>query len=150
MIQWTVHPARQRPLAALGTLAFVALAATLAALALGQGSSFYAWIFAALLLGSLTPFFFPTTYALDDGGVTVQHLGAKRRREWKAVRRIELGADRVLLSSFAAPRTLDRFRALVVMLHGAPPAARELLEARADALRTAGLPSGPTRDKPTQ
>jgi len=149
MIEWTVHPARKRPLAALGTLAFVALASTLAALALGPGSTLYAWIFAALLLGSLTSFYFPTTYLLDDVGLTVRHLGTTRRREWNGVRRIELGRTKALLSSFAAPRALDRFRAVVVALDGAPPEAREQLRVRAEALRSAGLPPGLARDKPS-
>lgn len=148
MIRWSVHPARRRPAVALATVVFVALVSTLAALALGPGSAFYAWIFAALLLGSLTPFFFATTYTLDDSGVTVRHLGTTRHRAWSGVRRIELGATKALLSAFSAPRTLDRFRALVVMLDGAPPEAIEELRARADALRSVGLPRDAARDKP--
>ncbi len=147
MTRWTVHPARRRPMAALGAVAFVALASVLAAHALGPGSGFYAWIFAVLLIGSLTPFFFPTTYVIDDSGVTVQHLGTTRRREWKAIRRIDVGPARVVLSPFPAPRTLDRFRAVVVMLQGAPSEAREELAARAAALRSGGLPDGPPRDR---
>lgn len=127
-VTWTTHPARARPLAGLVVLALVAAVSVLAGRAMGPGLGFTAWIFAALLLGSVSGFLLPTRYELDDERIRVRHLFAVRTRERSAIRRIEIGPGAARLSPFPRPRRLDRFRALVVPLDGAPGDARARLE----------------------
>lgn len=129
-LTWTVHPARRRPGTAIAVLVLVSLIAVLAGTAIGPGYEWTTWLFLLLLLASISQFFLPTTYTLDDEGIAVRHGLTTRRRAWKDIRRVELGKTTALLSPFAEPRRLDRFRALVVMLDGAPEEARAAIQQR--------------------
>ena len=137
-ICWTVHPARRRPGVALAVLALLAAVTVAARVALGPAQSWLAWPMMVLMLGSLSPFFLPTRYELDGAGVGIGHGLVRRRRAFSGIRRIEVDGERALLSPFPRPRRLDRFRALIVPLEGAPPAAVASLSARAAALHGAG------------
>jgi len=134
VVEWRAHPARRRLGTAALAVAVAVLAAVLAGAALGSGVRWLKWVFALLLLSSISRFLLPTTFVLDDDGIAVRHLGTTRKRRWDEIRRIELGARAALLSPFDAPRALDRFRAILVDLDGAPPEARAALERARDAI----------------
>ena len=129
VVEWRVHPARRRPFTAAIVVTLVCGLATLGGIAMGPALGWMTWLFAAVLLGSISGFLLPTRYVLDDEGVTIRHAFLARRRPWQEIRRIELGSHAALLSPFREPRALDRWRALLLDLDGAPAAAREILSA---------------------
>jgi hypothetical protein len=120
-----VHPARERPLVAVLVILFVTAIGVLAGQTIGL--AWASWLFAAILLGSISSFLLPTTYELDEAGITVRHALTARRRLRKQIRRVDIGSEAALLSPYRTPRRLDRFRALLVPLRGAPPEALALL-----------------------
>jgi hypothetical protein len=128
-VTWTVHPARRRPFTAVVVVVLVCGVAVIGGTALGEGYEWTSWLFVVLLLASISTFLLPTTYTVDEEGISVKHLLSTRRRLWKDIRRVELGTRAALLSPFAEPRPLDRWRALLVHLEGAPAEARDALAA---------------------
>ncbi|HEX6986078.1 MAG TPA: hypothetical protein VF170_11925, partial [Planctomycetaceae bacterium] len=65
-----------------------------------------------LLLVSLRPFFFPTTYIVDERGVAVRCLGVETRRPWGRLRRFRYDDRGAFLSTRARPGALDSFTGL--------------------------------------
>lgn len=120
-VTWTAHPARRRPdhvalIVAVVALASWAVLETLAAPTL-------AVLAGLLLVIAVAPFLFPTHYRIDEGGVEARRLGRRQRRGWADVRRIDVGARAALVSPFARPGWLDRYRGLVVIFDGGDRAA---------------------------
>jgi hypothetical protein len=63
-----------------------------------------------VLLVSLSSYFCPTHYQLDEAGVQVRHLGRSRQRSWGEFRRLDPCREGVFLSPFVRPSRLDPFR----------------------------------------
>lgn len=78
---------------------------------------------AALLLAAVAPFWLPTRYRIDDGGIEEWRWPRRRRRAWPELRRVEVGARALLVSPFARPSWLDRYRGMVIMFDGGDRAA---------------------------
>jgi hypothetical protein len=112
---------RSYPLAQEAPFKSALLMAMMGGVSLGAGLSFAHWFYGALSLGvlilSLSRYFFPTLYALDQGGVHSRHLGWSRHYSWKQFRRAEVRADGVFLSPFVRPSRLDSFRGLFLRFH---------------------------------
>ena len=119
-ISWTVHPARQRPADAALAAAIVSLAAW--AVLVSLHSLLLTGLAVAILLVATAAFWLPTTYILDDTSVTEQRLGRRRVRAWQELRRFTVGTRGALLSPFARPHWMERYRGMV-LLFGAQPAA---------------------------
>ena len=129
-LEWREHPARRKPVLAVVALLLITLVSQLAVR--GFDVPWWASLFiVALLVGSTSSFFFATDYKLNADGISRRHLGSLRVRPWKRIRRVEVGATHALLSPYATPRWLDRYRAWIVPLESAPDAAREMLRQRA-------------------
>jgi hypothetical protein len=89
-----------------------------------------------VLLISTASFWLPTRYVIDDDGVSVSRISGYHRRRWRDLRRYSFGSRTVLLSPFAKPHRLDRFRGVVILLDGAPiDALRALFATRLDGPR---------------
>lgn len=121
MLAWTSQPARRRPdhaalLAAVVLLSAWAIMVTLEA-------PYLALVGAVLLLVSVAPFWMPTRYRLDDDGIELRRWPRTRRRPWAELRRAQIGASAALVSPFAEPNRLDRFRGLVLYFDGGDRAA---------------------------
>ena len=112
-VTWQVHPLTD----AAGEKSLV-LTATVLALSAAVWWSFesfgYGFLTLAILAGSLSRYFVPTRYRLDEVGLVTSHLGVKRRMAWEQVRRISVDDDGILLSPFASAKRLDAFRATFV------------------------------------
>jgi len=67
-----------------------------------------------ILLGSLSSFFLPTHYELDQEKIKVRFFLTKREREWSAFRSFYVDKNGVLLSPFAKPSRLENFRGIYV------------------------------------
>jgi hypothetical protein len=112
-VAWQVHP-----LADAARAKSLVLTATILALSAAVWWSFessgYGFLTLAILAGSLSRYFVPTRYRLDEVGLVTSHLGVKRRMAWEQVRRISVADDGILLSPFTSENRLDAYRATFV------------------------------------
>lgn len=111
---WTVHPARERPIAALATVAVIA-AFALAVLSFSE-SRLWALLAIVVLCLSLSRFFFATRYCVSVERIEVIGLWGRRCLAWSEVRRAEFARGGVWLSTFRRPHRLERRRGLFVLL----------------------------------
>jgi hypothetical protein len=120
-VTWTAHPARRRP-DHVALSAAVILLSTWAVLVTLEAPGLAA-LAAVLLIAALAPFLFPTHYRIDAVGVEARRLGRRQARPWTEIRRVDVGARAALVSPFARPRWLDRYRGLIVLFDGGDRAA---------------------------
>ncbi len=116
LASWTAHPAKRRPrdvalVAAVVLLTAGGVVGTLQSLYLGALS-------VVILLVATAPFWLPTHYVLSDTGVRLRRAGRTRERAWGELRRLAVGADAALVSPFARPNWMDRYRGITVMFDG--------------------------------
>ena len=107
-LSWTSHPARLRPKTTIILILFIT------GLAVGIYFSFES-IFLSLfsiivLVASLSSFFFPIRYTLDDEGVTIKGIFTKRTRSCSYFHSYYYDRKGVQLSTFSYPSRLDPFR----------------------------------------
>lgn len=83
------------------------------------GSPWYGFITLMVLAGALGAHYFPTTYRLDDAGVTVRSGGSKAERSWEAWRAAFDRGDRIVLSPLSDPESwAARRRSVTLRLAG--------------------------------
>lgn len=111
-LSWTTHPFRRqraRGMAGLGvSLAALGLVHAWARTAALTGLG------ALLLLVSLWPFYFPTRWRLDGAGVEADYGLWRRRWPWERFRAFVPVRGAVVLTPFARPHLLERWRAVLV------------------------------------
>jgi hypothetical protein len=109
-IEWRCHPARRRPRVA------VILSLFLLVLFAGIHASFHDWFLTGLamliMLGSLSPFYFPTSYRMTEDSVFIRTVMGSREKSLDRYRRWQADRHGVLLSPFDKPSRLDRFHGL--------------------------------------
>jgi hypothetical protein len=114
---WQVHPLAEAP-----RMKSLVLTVTVVAVSAAVWVSFqsfgYGFLALAILAGSLSRYFVPTRYRLDDNGVETSHLGVRHRMAWEQVRRVSVGDEGILLSPFASANRLDAFRATLLRFGG--------------------------------
>lgn len=66
------------------------------------------------MLGSLSPFFLPTYYELDNEKVKVKFFFNTKEKEWNMFKSFYVDKNGVLLSPFEKPSRLENFRGLYV------------------------------------
>lgn len=113
-------------------LAACVMFATAYAVLVSLRSPLLAGLAIAFLGVAIAPFLFPTHYRLDGERLVERRLFVTRSRPWSELRRLELGAAGALVSPYARPRWLDRYRAITVMFPPGPDRERviEALRAR--------------------
>ena len=67
-------------------------------------------IAALIFLVSLTTFFFPTTYSVDESKVKIKYLFTLKERNLSAFRSVFPGQRGILLSPYLGPTRLENFR----------------------------------------
>jgi hypothetical protein len=108
-LEWSVHPAAERPLAAVLTVLVVMLLGV--AVRSFAESSGWAVLGVALVLMALSKFFFPSRYRLSEQGAEAHEpLSAGKRLAWSEVRRIVLDRDAAWLSPFRERQARERHR----------------------------------------
>ena len=126
-LRWTAHPLREEPWPKSAVLGGV-----VAVLAAGVAWSFeglgYGLFSLGVLLTSLSSYFCPTHYLLDEQGVQVQHLGHRRQRPWRQFCRIDRCREGIFLSPFAYPNRLDSFRGCLLRAPRDPEAVRHFAQ----------------------
>ncbi len=128
LLTWRTHPAARRPqAAALAGLVIVAFS-VVAGFTFGH----YGWgvLSAAVLFLSLNRFFLPSTFTIDETGVSAKFPLGSRRIEWKTVRRFEAGPHEVMLSMNIRRTWLNAGRELHIPLGKEKAKVLELIRSR--------------------
>lgn len=124
---WTAHPLREEPWTKSAVLGGVVVAVS-AGVALSFAGLGYGLLSLGVLLASLSSYFCPTHYLLDEEGVRVRHLGHCRQRSWRQFCRIDRCRQGVFLSPFARPSRLDPFRGCLLRTPRDPEAVRQFAQ----------------------
>lgn len=114
--RWISHPARRQPAQVALVSSVVLISAWTVLVTLG--SPYLALLAVVLLVVAIAPFLLPTHHRLGDDGVEVRRLGARRFRPWPELRRVQIGRGGALLSPFARPSWMDRYRGLLLSFDG--------------------------------
>jgi hypothetical protein len=114
-LSWRSWPAAERP----GQAVAVGLAIVAAALGLGAygGDPLLAGVIFAVLFLSLSAYFLPTRFRIDEDGVEVTSAVGSRRRRWAALRSYSADARGVTLSPYLRPSWLESYRGLRLLFH---------------------------------
>jgi hypothetical protein len=116
-LRWTVHPLLEEPAAKSVLLIAIILGIT-AGVTISFESGPFGFLSFAFLSGSLSRYFLPTRYALDEAGVCIVHAGVRRRIPWQRVRRVNVSRDGILLSPTERPSRTDSFRGCFLRFRG--------------------------------
>lgn len=92
---------------------------TAGAVMMSLESGFLTVLAVVILLVGVAPFWLPTTYVLTDVGVEERRALRTKTRDWKHMRRYQVGPGAALVSPFARPSWMDRYRGLIMYLDGA-------------------------------
>ena len=113
---WKVHPllseARSKSL-----LLMAIVLGTVVIAWFSIGHFFYGLIALVALVVSLSSYFFPSYYTLDEEGICREHLGHRRLRKWNEFRRVDARSNGLFLSPFSRPTRLDSFRGFFLPFH---------------------------------
>lgn len=113
IFDWTVHPLQR---GGYRRTIFV-LALILIPIGVVWVFEHFAWaVFATLfLLGTLSAYWLPSRFTLDDEGVEVQRWFWKRRLLWRDLKRVERDPNGLFVSPFAVRSRLDGHRGMLLM-----------------------------------
>lgn len=107
---WRVHPARERPVAAVFALLVIAAVCWLVALLME--SPWWAILPAVFFLLTLQRFFFPNEFRIDREGITAESAFAKTRFHWSEIRRFRHDEHGGFLSTRRRSSMFDGFRGM--------------------------------------
>lgn len=105
---WISHPAKERPVATVFVTLFI-LGIFYLVFSI-TGSVIMVLIAGLIFLITLSTYFFPTTYTIDEKAVSIRYLFNVKHRNLSAFRMMYPGRRGVLLSPFLAPSRLENFR----------------------------------------
>jgi len=106
--QWTAFPLRESPHK--GVLFWVIVVATIWAIYWNFGSIPLTAIAAILLLGSLSSFYLPTHYTIDEVGVRVKRVLHNKSLSWSRIRSVADELEGLFVSPFPVKSRLENFR----------------------------------------
>lgn len=136
-IEWRVQPLVERP--ARGLLALAAIAALAVATALAAAEATWGLLAALILAVALCRAFLPSRYAIDRGGIVVDHPLRQRRVPWGRIERIAFDASGALLTgpgsrwSIDLPRDAALAARAVEVLRAHAPEGCEIVDRRTTA-----------------
>ena len=107
-LSWFSHPAKERPVAA-AVVFFLMLAIYYYVYSVTE-SPVMVLVAVLVFLISLSTFFFPTRYTVNEKMVTIKYLYTSKERNLSAFRTIFPGRRGVLLSPFLGPSRLENYR----------------------------------------
>ena len=111
-LEWTVHPLIANWKVSVGLIAF--LIALCTAIYFSFNSLTFLFLSIIFLVGSLSPFFFPTTYTINDDGINIKTVFRKSSKNWGYYKSYYPDKNGILLSPFPHPSRLENFRGLYV------------------------------------
>jgi hypothetical protein len=108
-LSWISHPARERPFTAVLVSIFVILVMVIVYYIMDR--SLFMMIVAGLIFTlSLSTFYFPTRYNIDETKVAIKYRFSVKERNLSAFRQYYPEARGILLSPFLSPSRLENFR----------------------------------------
>ena len=116
ILEWTSHPARERPWATVVLILIMVLAAAAAALTLMN--LWWGIIGLLLLCLSMWNYLLPVRFRMDSEGVCKKSVFGTERKSWSEIRTWIPDRYGVLLSPFPGPSRLAKFRGLSVQFRG--------------------------------
>ena len=112
VLRWSTHPAKRS--AKISILVILLLFVIWLLVYLTTFSPLLTVLSVVIMLGSLSPFFLPTYYELDEKKVRVKFFFNTKEKEWSTFRSFYVDKNGVLLSPFEGPSRLENFRGLYV------------------------------------
>jgi hypothetical protein len=113
-LEWSAHPARQRPLAALTALVVCSAFAAIVWVSFGAGWSVLSIV---VLVLSLHRFFFSSRFVIDAQGVSATYLLRRQRLRWSDVRRFVSDERGGYLSTRSALSRWDAFGGIHIIFN---------------------------------
>lgn len=133
VLEWTSHPAREKPWATVA-LVMIIFTASGAAAAFME-NLWWGVIGAALLFLAMWNWFLPVVYTLDEQGASKKSVFGVEKKTWDQVKSIASDRNGVLLSPFIGPTRLAKFRGLSIQFSGNREEVLEFLRPRVEPRR---------------
>lgn len=111
-LQWSSLPVKKNIWVSIGVILF--LFAIWFSVYLTTSNPFLVALSVLIMLGSLSSFFLPTQYLLDDDKVRIKFFFTIREKKWGMFRSCYVDKNGVLLSPFDKPSRLENFRGLYI------------------------------------
>ncbi len=108
-LTWISHPAKERPVTAVLVLIFIILVMTMVYYVM-ERSLFMMIIAGVIFVISLSTFFFPTTYTVDETKVAIKYRFSVKERNLSAFRQCYPDQRGILISPYLSPSRLENFR----------------------------------------
>uniref|UniRef100_A0A7C4X9K2 Uncharacterized protein n=1 Tax=candidate division WOR-3 bacterium TaxID=2052148 RepID=A0A7C4X9K2_UNCW3 len=112
-MKWTVHPAKDNQSKTVFSLIFISIFLFFILIFYGF---FWALLGAIFLFASLSSYYLPTSYLLDDDHIEIKGLFSNQNRNLKEFKKIYYGKNGVLLSPFRKKTFLNHFRGIYLLL----------------------------------
>jgi hypothetical protein len=111
-LQWSSHPVKKNIWVSMGVIVF--LIAIWLVVYWTTSNPILLGISVVIMLGSLSSFFLPTQYLLDNDKVRIKFFFTTREKKWETFRSYYVDKNGVLLSPFGRPSRLENFRGLYI------------------------------------
>jgi len=112
-LSWQAHPARERRVQAAGALGVIIAFCGLIYTAFGSVG--WAVVSMAVLLASLSRFFFPSRFEIDEEGITARYPLRRMRLKWAVLRRFAHDRHGGYLSRRSRPSRFDAFQGMHIL-----------------------------------
>jgi hypothetical protein len=112
VLKWSSHPVKRNTLISVLVILFILFIWLVVYLT--TYSLLLTGLAVVIMLGSLSSFFLPTRYELDQDRVRIKFFLTTREREWNSFRSYYVDKNGVLLSPFPQPSRLENFRGIYV------------------------------------
>ena len=112
VLKWSTHPVKKN--AWVSILVVLFLVAIWFLVYLTTSSPLFVAFSVLVLLGSLSSFFLPTYYELDNDKIKVRFFFTIKERKWGMFRSFYVDKNGILLSPFEKPSRLENFRGIYV------------------------------------
>ncbi|UCB52552.1 MAG: hypothetical protein JSV10_00170 [Candidatus Zixiibacteriota bacterium] len=111
-LKWSSHPVKKKTVVSILVVLF--LLVIWLVVYVTTSSILLTGLAVIIMLGSMSSFFLPTIYELDQKKVRIKFFLTKREREWSSFRSFYVDKNGVLLSPFAGRSRLENFRGVYV------------------------------------
>ena len=108
-LSWISYPARERPLTAIIVTVFIVFVMTIVYFIMDH-SLFMMIVAGGIFLISLSTFYLPTTFYIDEQKVSIKYRFSVKERNLSAFRQYFPEQRGILLSPFLSPSRLENFR----------------------------------------
>ncbi|MEA1980083.1 MAG: hypothetical protein U9N54_03815 [candidate division Zixibacteria bacterium] len=112
-LKWTVHPVKRRPLISIAVTFFIFLIGYI--VNYSTQSQWFTILALVVLFGSLSKFYFPTIYELNNKMIIIKTTTQTLKKEWQLYRSYYPDKNGVLLSPYSEQTRMENFRGIYLM-----------------------------------